>query len=263
MKKENVDFKINELNKEFKNTQYVEKKELKNFFIREYPHLTDQYFRRILYALEKESLISSTGSGVFYLNKDENSPKKKYLPSPSQSLRILDEKIKATFPYIKYLLWETRILNEFLVLQLGQNHIILDVEKGTENSVFHQLSEAYSGMIFLDPDLLTVERYVQQLPEAILISRLISQTPMGKKVENIPYAPIEKILVDLLVDDKRFFTFRGNELVSIYNGIFNAYLVDEKSLIRYAGRRKTIPKLKQFVTDKTQVEINRLYSENR
>jgi hypothetical protein len=143
-----------------------------------------------------------------------------------------------------------------MLLQLGQNHIILDVEKGTENSVFNQLSEAYSGKIFLNPSRLTMERYVQQLPEAILISPLISQTPMGKKTEEIPYAPIEKILVDILVDDKKFFIFRGNELVSIFNGVFNSYLIDEKSLVRYAGRRKAINKLKAFVINETQVEFN-------
>jgi len=263
MKKENIDLKIFDLNKEFKNTKYVKKKDLKNFYFRLNPYFTDQFFRRILYSLEKEELISSTGSGVYYFNKDENPIKKKYLPSPSQSLRILDAKIKDTFPYIKYLVWETRILNEFMLLQLGQNHLILDVEKGTENSVFNQLSEAYSGKIFLNPSSLTMERYVQQLPEAILISTLISQTPMGKKVEEIPYAPIEKILVDLLVDDKKFFTFRGNELVSIFDGVFNSYLIDEKSLIRYAGRRKAINKLKKFVINKTQVEFNSLNLEKK
>lgn len=256
MKKENIDLKLLELNTKFKNTKYIEKKDLKDFYLRLYPDLTGQYFRRILYALEKEALISSTGSGVYYFNKDKDSLKKSYHPSPSQSLRLLNVNIKESFPYIKYLVWETRILNEFMLLQLGQNHIILDVEKGTENSVFNQLSEAYSGKIFLNPSRLTMERYVQQLPEAILISPLISQTPMGKKTEEIPYAPIEKILVDILVDDKKFFIFRGNELVSIFNGVFNSYLIDEKSLVRYAGRRKAINKLKAFVINETQVEFN-------
>ncbi len=263
MKKENIDVRISDLNKEFTNTQHIEKKDLKDFYIRFYPNLTDQYFRRILYSLEKEELISSTGSGVYYFNKNENPPKEKYFPKPSQSLKILNEKMRITFPYINYRIWETKILNEFMVLQLGQNHLILDVEKGTKSSVFNQLSEEYTGKIFLDPDSSIIERYVQQLPEAILISNLISQTPMGRKVEEIPYAPIEKILVDLLVDDEKFFTFRGNELISIFNGVFNSYLIDQKSLVRYAGRRKGISKLKKFVINKTQIDIISLHSEKK
>ncbi len=256
MKKENMNLKIPELNDKFQNTDYIDKKDLRNFYFQYNPYLTDQDFRRVLYALEKQEVISSTGSGVFYFTGNGNPPKKKYIPSPSQSLQDLNKTINEIFPYIKYLVWETRILNEFMLLQSGQNLIILDVEKGTENSVFNQLSELNSGKIFLNPDNLTMERYVQPLPEAILISALISQTPMGRKNQEIPYAPIEKILVDVLVDEKKFFTFRGNELVSIYNGFFNSYLIDEKSLFRYARRRKATDKIKKFVADKTQVEFH-------
>ena len=255
MKKENTNLKISELNKAFQNTDYVDKKDLRNFYFQYNPSLTDQDFRRVLYALEKEEVISSTGSGVFYFTGNENPPKKKYIPSPSQSLQDLNRTFKETFPYLKYLVWETRIFNEFMILQSGQNYIILDVEKGTEDSVFNRLSEPYSGKVFLNPTRQTIERYIQPLPEAILISALISQTPMGKNVQEIPYAPIEKILVDVLVDDKKFFAFRGNELVSIYNGLFNSYLIDEKSLFRYARRRKATDKLKKFVADKTQVKF--------
>jgi len=263
MEQENTSLYVSELNKAFTQTQHIKKKDLKDFYRRYYPNLSDQFFRRILYRLENEAIISSIGSGMYYLHINENPPKKKYRPNPSTSLRLLNENMKHAFPYIDYQIWETKILNEFMVLQLGQNHLILDVEKETISSVFNRLSEAYSGKIFLDPDRSTMERYVQQLPEAIIISKLISQTPMGNRVEDIPYAPIEKILVDLLVDDEKFFTFRGNELVSIYNGVFNSYLINQKSLVRYAGRRKAIPKLIKFVINKTPIEIDGLHSEEK
>jgi len=259
MKNENTDVRISDLYKEFSNSQGIEKKELKTFYMRFYPNLTDQHFRRILYSLKKEALITSIGSGVYYLNKDDVPQKKKYVPNPSQSLSILNEKMKNTFPYLNFQIWETKILNEFMVIQLGQNYIILDVEKDTTSSVFNQLSEEYLGKIFLEPDSSTMVRYIQQLPEAIIISKLISQTPKGRKIKDVPYAPIEKILVDLLVDDEKFFIFQGNELAMIYNGIFNSYLINQKSLLRYAGRRKAISKLKKFVVNKTQIDIHGLH----
>ena len=151
MKEENANLKISELNKAFQNTDYVDKKVLRNFYLQHNPYLTDQDFRRVLYALEKEEVISSTGSGVFYYTGNENPAKKKYIPSPSQSLQDLDRKFKETFPYLKYLVWETRIFNEFMILQSGQNLIILDVEKGTEDSVFNKLSEAIFGKGFSKP----------------------------------------------------------------------------------------------------------------
>jgi len=255
MTKESIKLRVSELQNAFKHTQYIEKKALRDFYAANSSDFSEQKFRRVLYRLEKNSIISSTGSGVYYLYEDEEPRKMKYRPNPSESLNRIAKRMKKSFPYLKYQIWETRILNEFLVLQLGQNHLILDVEKDATSSVFNQLSEKYTGKIFLDPDRSTMARYVQPLPEAIIISKLVSQTPMGRKVEAIPYAPIEKILVDLLVDDEKFDTLQENELIAIYNGFFDMYLVDPKSLLRYAGRRNAIPKLQEFVSNRTKIKI--------
>ena len=58
---------------------------------------------------------------------------------------------------------------------------------------------------------------------------------MGKKISGVPYAKIGKILVDILVDDEKFYVFQGQELVSIFENVFANYWIDEKSLFRYAG----------------------------
>ncbi len=133
--------------------------------------------------------------------------------------------------------------------------VIIETEKGTEDSVFNKLSEKSPGRTFLDPDRVMMERYVLQQSEAILISKLITQTPVGKKVNGVPYAKIEKILVDILVDEEKYFIFQGRELVSIYENVFYGYLMDEKSMLRYAGRRKAMDKLKQFILNQTQIEF--------
>jgi hypothetical protein len=94
-----------------------------------------------------------------------------------------------------------------------------------------------------------------QKPGSIIISKLISQTPRGRKIDRVPYAKIEKILVDLLVDDEKYFVYQGQELVSIYENVFDCYLIDVRSLFRYAGRRKADQKLRNFILEKTRVEL--------
>lgn len=258
MKKDIVELNIPEFINKFSGQKYASKADLRNFYHLQYPDLTEQAFRRILYALEKQNHIIATGRGIYIFQEPlstKHSPKKKFVPTLSPTVKTVNDEIKTTFPYLDYLIWETKILYEFMVHQPGQNQIILETEKGTGDSVFNHLSEIYPGQTFLDPNRITIERYAIQQPEALLISKLVTQTPMGKRVNGVPYAKIEKILVDILVDNEKYFIFQGQELVTIFENAFAHYLIDEKSLLRYAGRRNAIPKLKQFVLNQTQIEF--------
>jgi hypothetical protein len=258
MKKDIAELNIPELNKKFSGQKFVSRTDLRNFYHLQNPGITEPTFRRILYTLEKQNLIITTGSGIYIFQNplsSRHSQKEKFVPTLSLIVKRLNDEIKETFPYLDYLIWETKILYEFMVHQPGQNQIILEIEKGTGESVFNRLSENYPVQTFLDPNRITIERYVFQQPETILISNLVSQTPMGKRVNGVPYAKIEKILVDILVDNDKYFIFQGQELASIFDNVFAHYLINEKSLLRYAGRRNAIPKLKQFILNQTQIEF--------
>ena len=258
IKKDNFELKILELVNKFSGQKYALKTDLRNFYRLLYPDLTEQAFRRILYALEKQNLVISVGSGIYYIQNSlshTHPQKKKFTPLLSPNVKYLNEEIKKTFPYVSYLIWETKILHEFMVHQPGQNHVNLETEKGTEDSVFNRLSDKYPGQTFLNPNRMTMERYVIQQPETFLISKLVTQTPMGKKISGVPYAKIEKILVDILVDDEKYYVFQGQELVSIFENVFANYWIDEKSLLRYAGRRNALPKLNQLILNQTQIKF--------
>jgi len=258
MKKDIVELNILELNKKFSDHKHVSKTNLRDFYHLLNPGITEQAFRRILYALEKQNLIITTGSGIYNFQNplsSQHSQKEKFAPTLSLIVKRLNDEIKETFPYLEYLIWETNILHEFMIHQPGQNQIILETEKGTEESVFNRLNEKYPGQTFLDPNRITIERYVFQQPETIFISKLVTQTAMGKRVDGVPYAKIEKILVDILVDDEKYFIFQGQELASIFDNVFSHYLINEKSLLRYAGRRNAFPRLKQFILNQTQIEF--------
>ena len=264
MKKDIVELNIPELKKKFSGQKHVSKTDLRDFYHLQNPTITEQAFRRILYALEKQNLIIPTGSGIYFFQgplSSQHSQKKKFVPLLSPIVKRLNDEIMETFPYLDYLIWETKILHEFMVHQPGQNQIILETEKGTAESIFNRLSENYSGQTFLDPNRITMERYVFQQPETILISKLVSQTAIGKRVDGVPYAKIEKILVDILVDDEKYFIFQGQELASIFENVFSHYLINEKSLLRYAGRRNALPRLKQFILDQTQIKFRQFHED--
>jgi hypothetical protein len=249
---------IPELEMKFSNRGSVRKVELWEFYHLQNPDLTEQAFRRILYSLEKERLITPIGAGIFVLlNPFLAFNKKKFVPSLSPTALELSLDVRENFPYTPYLIWETRALHEFMTLQPGQNQIILEIDKEATESVFNKLKEQSSGNIFLEPNRVTFERYIIDSTESILLLQLVTQSPK-MKTKGVVSARLEKILVDIFSDEDRFFTFHGQEMINIFENAFSMYWINTKTLFRYAGRRKVVERLKNFINTRTQIDLSTL-----
>jgi hypothetical protein len=209
-----------------------------------------------LYTLEKRSIIRKIDRGIYTLGNDQpnHQLQKKFIPTFSTELGVLSNSIKAAFPFVEYLIWETKILHEFMLHQPGQNQIILETEKETADSVFNFLNDQHGGKVFLQPDRVTFERYILPRTDNIIVSNLITQSP-HQKVNDIPCPKIEKILVDIYADDEKFYVFQGQELIHIFETVFDRYQISEKALFRYADRRKVGIKLHTFVNRKTKIKL--------
>jgi hypothetical protein len=85
----------------FSKQKYVTKTVLKDFYAKVYKDLTDQAFRRILYGVEQERLIFSSGSGLFTIQDPKLSyikPKIRFEPILSPKLTFVKEGIQKAFP---------------------------------------------------------------------------------------------------------------------------------------------------------------------
>ncbi len=249
---------IPELKMKFSNRESVRKVELWEFYHLQNPDLTEQAFRRILYSLEKERLITPIGAGIYVLlNLFLSTNKKKFVPSLSPTAQELSLDLREKFPYTQYLIWETTTLHEFMTHQPSQNQIILEIDKEATESVFNKLKEQPFRNIFLEPDRVTFERYIIDSPESILLLQLVTQSPK-MKTKGVVSARLEKILVDIFSDEDRFFTFHGQEMINIFENAFSTYWINTKTLFRYAGRRKVVERLRNFINTRTQIELSTL-----
>lgn len=247
---------LNELTKAFLASGRVQKSALRNFYRRFDPALTEQAFRRILYALEKRQILSPIGSGIYVIHENAMPPSRKnYVPTWSQSHQTLKQTLHETFPYLEILSWETGALREWMIHQPINNQIILETEREACESVFNHLQQKYLGRVFLEPDRATMERYVVPLPESVLVTHLITQSPK-KKMSGLIFPRLEKILVDVFADSDKFFAFQGDELVHIFENSFAACWISEKTLFRYTGRRKVTAKLMEFIESRTDIKFS-------
>jgi len=241
----------------------VNKSELLEFCRLQDPEMTEKGFRRILYSLEREKHILPLGAGVYALLNPTALPKReKFAPRLSSAAQELLVFVQEDFPYAQYVIWETNILHEFMVHQPGSGQIILEVEKDACEAVFNRLKEQLSVNAFLEPDKLTIERYISSSLDSILVLKLISQSPKFKK-NGISFARLEKILVDIFADKDRFFTFHGQELINIFENAFSTYWINTKTMFRYAGRRKATDRLEEFINTQTKIELSAYTEESK
>ena len=247
---------ISELKKTFTRQKYFRKADLVDFYRSRSANLSENDFRRILYGLKKLGVIQAVDAGVYTLRDEQPSPRpqKKFVPVFSPELSSLNESIQTAFPYTKYLVWETRILHEFMLLQPGKNQVILETEKEAVESAFNFLSSQEEGNVYMQPDRITLERYILTKTDSIIVLNLITQSPQ-QKVNEIPCPKLEKILVDVFTDTDLFYIFQGQELVNIFETAFRTYRISEKTLFRYAGRRKVSQKIHTFISQQTDIQL--------
>jgi hypothetical protein len=245
-----------ELRGAFSGRKFFGKVDLRNFYQKREPSLSEPAFRRILYALERRDQIIPVDAGTYRFPNGHNTPHalKKFTPSFSVELRQIDHEVITAFPYAETLIWETRLLHEFMLHQPGQSQVILETEKDVSESVFNFLNTRWIGRVFLQPDRLTFERYALPRSDSIVITSLLSQSP-HQNVEGVSTPKLEKILVDIFADDDIFYIFHGEELAHIFDSAFERYQVSQKTIFRYAQRRKLDQKLRDFLQKKTKIQL--------
>lgn len=120
--------------------------------------------------------------------------------------------------------------------QPGRFYTLIEVEKNTLESVFYFLKDSYKN-VFLDPTSDILSRYVSSEKEAIIIKSLVTEAPM-QNVQDVQTVTIEKILVDIFVDEIIFAAQQGNEMQIIFKNAFEKYTLNENKMLRYADRRR-------------------------
>ena len=160
-------------------------------------------------------------------------------------------------PFVDFIVWQTKWLNEFMRHQPGKFITIIEVEREVKESVFHILQESGQN-VFLNPTKEIIENYLYSAKSPIIIQNLITEAPT-QKIDKLMTATLEKILVDIISDSDLFSTFQGRELHNIYQTAFERYKISQSKMKRYAKRRSKMEKLNSILSRtkiRQQVNIN-------
>jgi len=229
---------LEQLKDSFYHADTFSRQDLLDFYQRYDPGINEGTFGWKIYELKRKHIIENVGTGVYRLIK-KGPFKPTITPLMKQTMNII-QALES-----KYSIWDTVWLNEFIELQSFNSIIILETEKSAMESWFYQLKDRKKN-VYIKPDEATVERYVSESTETIIIKPIISRSPTVKS-NKITVPTLEKILVDLFCDDKIFFAYQGRQLARIFENSFEKYSINLSRMMNYGKRRKREEPLKEFL----------------
>lgn len=176
-------------------------------------------------------MISRIGRGKFTLGQ-----RKDFVPQISSQTKKLYDKLQKQFPYLQICLWNSSVLNEFMLHQPGRFHTLVEVEKDAMEPVFFFLKENKISA-FLNPDSETLSRYAFGEKDIVIVKPLVTESPM-QNVQGVQTITIEKLLVDIFSAQTIFAAQQGSEMQNIFREAFNKYTIHESRMLRYADRKR-------------------------
>lgn len=201
-----------------------------------------------VYELVNRSILERIGKGKFRLGAGIS-----FIPDLNTKHFKVSATIKTKFPFTNYCIWDSAFIQEFSQHISKSNFMLVDAERGSEESIYHLLKEQFKE-IFLMPGKEILGNYFSELKKPVIVRTLVSEAPY-KEVRNVPVATLEKILVDIF-SDMEFEYLQGNEMVLIFKSAFERYTISESKLIRYANRKRKKKQLVDFLTNNKIKETN-------
>ena len=218
------------------------RKELFDYFRREKPELTQNSFKWLISDYVKNNYLYKISSDT-YSTVPSNKAVYKPVYSDETSKLIFD--LAEFYPDVKFVVFESFLLNEFVNHQISQNTIVVMVEKEFHEFVFDHLNSEYPGRVLLSPDAENLNRYWTS--DCIIVERMVSEAPLN--TEDSHKISIEKFLVDIVADKILPELFTHSEYELIFEEAFERYNIDVKKLKRYANRRSSWNEISKYIKE--------------
>lgn len=229
---------INKINKK----QNIDKEQLYNLYIKIYKNDNIRSFDNMMSYLKKNNILTE-------LEKDKYKIVTKgiYKYSQKEEEKRIYKILYNEYPKIDFIIWDTKILNDFTLHYVMKNYIIVEVEKLAIDLFITLLKDKMpKKYTILTQDILNANRDLYMNDENIIVVKPLRVKSPLDHIENKKVISIEKIMVDLYID-KLYLFYQGKELQTIYENILEKYDINMKRLLNYAELRMDIEEYKKYL----------------
>ncbi len=232
----------NDFFKNFGGQSSFTKQDIYNYFLSEGKSLSDGAIRWRIHDLKNAGILKSIERSVYSINT-----KSCFISKTSTFIATVVQLFKQKYDGLKYCVWDTHILNSFMIHQPVNTFHLIETDRDITESVFYYLKDN-NVKAFNNPSVQIMEDYVLGEPNAVVVKPLVSRAPLITG-EQIVFPALEKILVDIFCDQHQFYIFGGQEMINIFEHAFHHYSLNFSSMYAYASRRGKKALLKKFVEE--------------
>lgn len=241
------DFITEQLKQRFKDRESFSRDELLDFYRRFEPDLKETTFRWRIYQLKTKNIIRHLSRSEFTL-----SYKPSFRIALEDSERRVFLKIRKEFTDLKFCVWSTSVLNQFMLHLSDRAIILIEVEKEALSPVFNFLKDEGTKDLYIQPEEKDFDFYISEKKNPLILKTLISKAPL-QTIRKITVPTIEKIIVDIFSEPQLFRSFQGSEFHHVVNNIYHKYAIDFTKLFGYALRRGREEDLMDYLSNNTDI----------
>lgn len=216
-------------------------KELIDLLKDENPQLAENTYQWTLNSLVRDGKILHSGYNAYSLAGDTRPAG--YRPDYSDKANKLIRLIDKAYTYVRFTVFETVLLNEFLNHLISQNIIFLQVEKDSSIYIFRFLQEKGFDHVLYKPDKESFHLYWEK--DSIVVTDMISEAPLRNNISH--EITLEKMLVDIYADKLISSTYSKAEYPDILRQADDKYMLDKARMLRYARRRNRHDEIEQML----------------
>ena len=181
--------------------------------------------------------------GVFSIS---NARQKPFVPYFDDEMQMIETKIRQNFRFVRFCVWHSTDINVFSHYVLNMNIIFVDVEREALQQVFCSLLDAnLERQVFLNPSSDDFSYYIYG-KETIVVRPLVSEAPLIAYAGDSNRLSIEKLLVDIAIDED-FISLHDYESLRFYRNVMDTTIINDSKLLRYASRRGRKDKIKNIL----------------
>ncbi|MCD8118996.1 MAG: hypothetical protein LUE29_05885 [Lachnospiraceae bacterium] len=208
---------------------------------------SERYLEKYLSSLQKKGEIARVGRNTYCIMGELQD----YYYSYADTSEYIANILTSDFYDLDFRIMEMYQLNRFINHQIAHNVIFVYVEKELCHSAFERLKKEFAGKILINPR--EEDFYNYRTDDLIIVRNLMTESPKGRDARW--HTELEKLLVDVFSENLVKSMLGESEYPQIFETAFQNYVIDESRMFRYAGRRKTADKIKNFLEKETDVKL--------
>ena len=209
----------------------------------DYPQMRDSSYHWAVCGMLKCGSLSKIARNVYVVQNERKKPV--YRPAYSDLAAKLIAQISDKYSSVRFTVFETALMNDFLNHLVAQNTLFVQVEKEVSIFVLRFLQELGYEHLLYKPKKADYDLYWKK--DCIVVTDMISEAPLSASAPH--EICLEKMLVDMYCDKLISSAYSKSEYPEVLKQAMETYHIEPAKMMRYARRRGRKDEMKKILQE--------------